>query len=291
TVAAGSRRTGSTHPTVAGSSACCCAACSAAARPHLLPRFPQSPRHPRTDQDMDKESFDYVVVGAGSAGSVIAVRLSADPFVRVCLVEAGGPDTSSLIHAPSGLVVMMRSKINNWALETVPQPGLNGRTGYQPRGKTLGGSSSINGMVYVRGHRWDYDHWASLGNDGWSFSQVLPYFRRAENSEVYGENDYHGSGGPLNVTTSRNDRPRNRLCIAACASQGIHETADYNGANQFGAFRYQVTHKNGERCSAAKAYLTPVLTRPNLDVRTHAVSASIIIEQKRACGVRYYQDN
>src|ERR1035438_9915746 len=148
---------------------------------------------------MDMTEFDYVVVGAGSAGCVVAARLSEDPSVSVCLLEAGGPDTSVLIHVPAAAVAMLPTKINNWAFETVPQKGLNGRRGYQPRGKTLGGSSSVNAMLYVRGNRWDYDHWASLGNEGWSYDEVLPFFKRAEHNEQI-VNSWHGQGGPLNVT-------------------------------------------------------------------------------------------
>ena len=155
----------------------------------------------------DTPEFDYVIVGAGSAGCVLAARLSEDPAVSVCLLEAGGPDTSVLVHAPVGAVLMIPTKINNYAFQTVPQPGLNGRRGYQPRGKTLGGSSSINAMLYVRGNRWDYDHWASLGNPGWSFDEVLPYFKRSENNEQMGSDPLHGTGGPLNVSCSSRRRP------------------------------------------------------------------------------------
>ena len=143
---------------------------------------------------MPPQTFDYVIVGAGSAGCAIAARLSEDPNVSVCLLEAGGPDKSVLIHAPAGVVAMVPTKINNYAYETVPQPGLNGRKGYQPRGKTLGGSSSINAMLYVRGNRWDYDHWASLGNPGWSYDEVLPLFKRSEHNEQF-QNEFHGQGG------------------------------------------------------------------------------------------------
>ena len=238
---------------------------------------------------MKSQEFDYVVVGAGSAGCVLASRLTENPAISVCLLEAGGPDSSVLVQAPAGLVVMMRSTINNWAFETVPQPGLNGRRGYQPRGKTLGGSSSINAMLYVRGNRWDYDHWASLGNQGWSYDEVLPYFKRAENNEQFAGDPYHGSGGPLNVTYPRYKSALNDLFIQAAATQGIRATPDYNGAQQEGAFLYQVTQKDGERCSAAKGYLTPNLSRPNLQVLTHAVSARILMEGRRATGVAYYQ--
>ncbi|HMW22865.1 MAG TPA: FAD-dependent oxidoreductase [Burkholderiaceae bacterium] len=237
---------------------------------------------------MPPQTFDYVIVGAGSAGCVLAARLSEDPAVTVCLLEAGGPDNSVLIHAPAGVVAMVPTKINNYAYETVPQPGLNGRKGYQPRGKTLGGSSSINAMLYVRGNRWDYDHWASLGNPGWSYDDVLPLFRHSEHNEQF-QNEFHGQGGPLNVTYQAHQSPVNELFLQAAAANGIALNPDYNGAEQAGAFQYQVTHKNGERCSAAKAFLTPNLSRPNLKVITHAVSAKVTLEGRRATGVAYHQ--
>jgi choline dehydrogenase len=231
------------------------------------------------------KTFDYIVVGGGSAGSVLAGRLSEDPDVTVCLLEAGGPDKSTLIHMPAGVVAMVPTKINNWGFETVPQPGLNGRRGYQPRGKTLGGSSSINAMLYVRGHRWDYDHWASLGNRGWSYEEVLPYFRKAEHNETW-TNAFHGQGGPLNVAELRSPSALNRLFLQAAQNQGIPLNPDYNGAEQFGAFMYQVTHRNGERCSAAKGYLTPHLSRPNLCVMTHVLTEKVLLQQGRATGVQ-----
>jgi choline dehydrogenase len=195
-----------------------------------------------------------------------------------------------LIHAPAGVVAMVPTKINNYAYETVPQPGLNGRKGYQPRGKTLGGSSSINAMLYVRGNRWDYDHWAGLGNPGWSYEEVLPLFKRSENNEQF-RNDFHGQGGPLNVTYPRFDSPLNQMFLDAAAQQGLPLNAAYNDASQEGSFLYQVTHKNGERCSAAKGYLTPNLSRPNLKVITHAVSAKVELQDRRATGVQFYQGN
>ena len=238
---------------------------------------------------MSDPAFDYVIVGAGSAGCAIAARLSEDPGVSVCLLEAGGSDKSVLVHAPAGVAAMVPTKINNWAYQTVPQQGLNGRRGYQPRGKVLGGSSSINAMLYVRGHRWDYDHWAALGNAGWSYDEVLPYFKRAEHNETHGAGEFHGAGGPLNVAELRSPSPLNRSFLEAAALNGVPLNPDYNGAEQYGAFMYQVTHRNGERCSAAKAYLTPNLSRPNLKVMTHAPSARILFEGQRAVGVAYRQ--
>lgn len=232
------------------------------------------------------DSYDFIVVGGGSAGCVLASRLTEDPNVTVCLLEAGGPDSSPFIHTPVGVVAMMPTKINNWGFETIPQSGLNGRKGYQPRGKTLGGSSSINAMMYARGHRYDYDLWASLGNEGWSYQDCLPYFKKAENNEVH-HDEFHGQGGPLNVANLRSPSGVVERFLDACESIGVPRNPDINGADQLGAMQTQVTQINGERCSAAKAYLTPNLHRPNLTVITKATTHKVLFEGKRAVGVEY----
>ena len=238
---------------------------------------------------MKFDTYDYIIVGAGSAGCVLAARLSEDKNISVCLLEAGGPDTSVLIHAPVGAAAMMPTKINNWAFETIPQNGLNGRKGYQPRGKTLGGSSSTNAMLYVRGNKWDYDNWAALGNKGWGYNDVLPYFKKSEGNETFSDT-YHGTQGPLGVTHPTDASDINNMFIESCIQNGIKRNDDYNGAIQVGSFMYQRTVKNGERCSAAKAFLTPNMDRPNLTVITHALTEKLILEGKKVVGVRYKKD-
>ncbi|MEX5562724.1 GMC family oxidoreductase N-terminal domain-containing protein [Pseudophaeobacter sp. 1A16562] len=237
--------------------------------------------------------FDYVIVGGGSAGSTLASRLSEDPNTSVCLLEAGGRGDSILVRAPAAVVAMLpgRPKINNWAFETVPQPGLNGRKGYQPRGKALGGSSAINAMLYVRGHAGDYDEWAALGCDGWGWSDVLPYFQRAENNEA-GSDAVHGGDGPLQVSHQKSPRPITRAFVEAGKALQIRETADFNTGDNEGIGLYQVTQfhaaeKNGERCSAAAAYLHPVMDRANLTVITGAHATKVLFQGKRATGVAY----
>jgi choline dehydrogenase-like flavoprotein len=235
------------------------------------------------------ELFDYVVVGGGSAGCVVAGRLSEDRDTTVCLLEAGGDGQGVLVNVPIGAAAMMPTRIGNWAFETVPQPGLNGRRGYQPRGRNLGGSSAINAMVYIRGHRIDYDHWASLGNGGWSWAEVLPYFIRSEHNERI-DNRWHGRGGPLWVSDPRTDNPIHALYLEAARQAGLPLTEDFNGAEQEGIGIYQLTQKHGRRCSAARAYLLPHLEqRDNLTVHTHALAQRILFEGRRAVGVELLQ--
>jgi len=234
--------------------------------------------------DADPGEFDYIVVGGGSAGCVLAARLSEDPLVRVCLVEAGPADRSALIHCPGGLALLARTGKFNWNFETVPQPGLGGRRGWQPRGKVLGGSSSVNAMIYLRGAREDYDGWAAEGNPGWSWRDVLPYFRRAEHNERGGD-AFHGTGGPLNVMDLQSPHRFGPIFVEAALQAGHPANADFNGATQEGFGLYQVTHKRGERFSAAKAYLVPNLARANLRVLTDAQATRVVLEGRRAVGV------
>ena len=235
------------------------------------------------------EAFDYVIVGGGSAGCVLAARLSEDPAVSVCLLEAGPADTSMLIHCPAGLALLAQTGRANWKFQTVPQAGLGGRRGYQPRGKVLGGSSSVNAMVYVRGQPDDYDAWAAEGNPGWGWADVLPLFKRAEHNER-GADAFHGTGGPLNVMDLCSPNRFGSVFVEAGREAGHAVNEDFNGARQEGVGLYQVTHKNGERFSVAKAYLTPNRARPNLHVATGAQATRIVLEGRRAVGVEIRRD-
>ncbi|MXN78035.1 choline dehydrogenase [Burkholderia sp. 4701] len=236
------------------------------------------------------QTFDYIVVGGGSGGCVVAGRLSEDPNLTVCVLEAGGPGNGLVVNVPAGAVAMMPTRINNWAFDTVPQAGLGGRIGYQPRGKALGGSSAINAMVYIRGHRSDYDHWAALGNHGWSYDDVLPYFRLSEHNERF-DDAWHGRDGPLWVSDLRTGNPFHERYLEAARQAGLPLTDDFNGAQQEGIGIYQVTQKQGERWSAARAYLLPHIgRRSNLTVETHAQVRRILFEGRRAVGVEVLQN-
>ena len=235
------------------------------------------------------DTFDFVVVGGGSGGCAVAGRLSEDPQTSVALLDAGGKNDNWVVTTPFALVLMVAGNVNNWAFNTVPQKGLNGRIGYQPRGKGLGGSSAINAMVYIRGHRSDYDQWASLGNAGWSFTDVLPYFKRSENNADFG-GEYHGKDGPLAVNKLRTENPVQQTFLQAAQEAQFRIREDFNAEDHEGLGTYQVTQKNGERWSAARAYIHPHMNnRANLRVETKAHATRILFEGKRAVGVEYRQ--
>ena len=228
--------------------------------------------------------YDYVIVGAGSAGCVLANRLSEDPAVRVLLLEAGGKDRSLNIKIPAAFANQFHTKLD-WDFATEPEPHVDGRSLYIPRGKSLGGSSSMNAMLYVRGRPLDYDGWEAQGAPGWGYRDVLPYFIRSEDN-VRGASEYHGAGGPLRVSEQRSPRALDRRLLEACEAAGIPRIADYNGPEQDGASMFQVTQRNGRRFSAADAFLRPALARPNLDVRTNVTVLGVDVDGGRAVGVR-----
>lgn len=241
-------------------------------------------------REVPVDEFDFVIIGGGSSGSVVASRLSEDPNSSVALLEAGSPGDGWVVRTPAAGVFMVPTKLNNWTFETVPQAGLNGRRGYQPRGRVLGGSSAINAMIYTRGHRWDYDHWAELGCTGWSFDEVLPFFKKAECNEEFGD-PWHGREGPLPVSRSRTDNPFQEIFLEAARQAQLPLCQDFNVPEPEGLGIYQVTQRNGERWSAARAYLhNHVGVRKSLHVDCGARVRRILFDQRRAIGVEYEQN-
>jgi choline dehydrogenase len=234
-------------------------------------------------------SFDYIVVGAGSAGCVLANRLTASGRHRVLLLEAGGEDRNIWIHVPIGYARLFADAKHNWLYNSEPEPALNGRQIIQPRGKVLGGSSSINGLLYIRGQAEDFNHWRQLGNAGWSFEDVLPYFRRSEDQQR-GADELHGAGGPLSVSDVSEGHPLCEAFIEACEQAGLPRTDDFNGASQEGAGYFQLTTRNGRRWSTARGYLKPARKRHNLAVISNALTTRILFEGRRAVGVEYRKD-
>jgi len=237
---------------------------------------------------MDSNAFDYVIVGAGSAGCVLANRLSADPAVKVALIEAGPSDQSLLakllINVPAGLFRTIGSPRYNWLYQYEPDPKVGNQPIFCPRGRVLGGSSAINGMIYIRGHRRDYDSWAAMGAEGWSYADVLPYFKKSENRED-GADDFHATGGELNVARQRDPHPISEALLSAAGELQLGRTTDFNGAEQDGFGYWDVTQRNGERMSSSRAFLEPVSGRPNLTVVTGALTRRVLIQDRRATGV------
>src|SRR5246500_5309668 len=233
--------------------------------------------------------FDYVIVGAGSAGCVLANRLSANGKYSVLLLEAGPRDTNIWIHVPIGYGKLFKEKSVNWMYQTEPEPGLGGGQVFQPRGKVLGGSSSINGLLYVRGQHEDYDRWRQRGNHGWGYDDVLPYFKKAEN-QARGADEFHGVGGPLPVSELSHADPLSAAFIEAAAETGIAKNGDFNGATQEGAGFFQTPTRYGRRASTAVSYLRPALNRTNLHVETAALAQRIRFEGRRAVAVEYRRE-
>ncbi|MGB7418018.1 MAG: GMC family oxidoreductase N-terminal domain-containing protein [Erythrobacter sp.] len=232
------------------------------------------------------ESFDYIVVGGGSGGCAVAGRLAVDGTRRVCVIEAGGRNDNVFIKTP-GFMPFIRNA-SNYKYDTVPQKGLNGRLGYQPRGRGLGGSSAINAMVYIRGNRWDYDNWAEMGCTGWSYDDVLPWFRKAEANER-GESEYHGAGGPLFVSDQHFPNPTSHAFIDAAAQLQMRTNDDFNGERQDGFGMFQVTQRDGERWSASRAYVEPIRDQGNISIRTDTLVEKLVIENGRVTGVQVRQ--
>src|SRR6202521_4979517 len=240
------------------------------------------------DKSSETFEFDYVIVGAGSAGCVLANRLSADGKNSVLLLEAGPKDSNLWIHVPLGYGKLFKDKSVNWMYQTEPEPGLGGRQVFQPRGKVLGGSSSINGVLYVRGQHEDYDRWRQHGNAGWGYEDVLPYFKKAENQQR-GADTYHGVGGPLPVSDWRHADPLSEAFVVAATETGIPTNPDFNGATQEGAGVFQTTTRRGRRASTAFSYLRPARNQSNLRIETSALAQRILFEGRRARAVEYRQ--
>ena len=234
---------------------------------------------------MPEMEYDYIIVGSGSAGSVLANRLSARPEIKVLLLEAGGSDNSFYVRMPAGIANLSGPRFN-WGYETAPQAAMKGRRMYWPRGRLIGGSSSVNAMVYMRGQPADYDHWRQLGNAGWSYDDVLPYFKKAERNERLHDR-FHGADGPLNVAERPYTNPLSHAFVEAAQQAGLPFNPDFNGALQLGCGLFQVTQKNGRRWSAASAYLHPAAARENLTIVTKAQATRVLIENGRAVGVEY----
>jgi choline dehydrogenase len=233
----------------------------------------------------ETKAYDYVIVGAGSAGCVLASRLTEDPNTRVLLLEAGGTASAREVRIPAAFSKLYKTVVD-WNYSTEPEPCLHNRKLYWPRGKMIGGSGSMNAMIYIRGNPCDYDDWAGLGNDGWGFQDVLPYFKKSERQER-GASEYHGASGSLSVADLRRVNPLTRSFLAAAKELGIPANSDFNGATQDGAGLYQVTQMAGQRHSTADAYLTPAQARENLTVLTHAQATEIVVENHRAVGIEY----